>query len=94
MLIAFPKRRAKKARRMRILRTYQRVAFIDHFCDRCMQMIMPGDVYEGYVEVGSDGKLRVFKNHVMPHCDYPTEPSDEESGFKSVPKPRSLPRAA
>lgn len=94
MLNAFPKRRAEKLGRMRALRTYERMARIEHFCTRCMQTIYPGDMYEGYVEIGSDGKLRVYKNHIMPDCEYPTEPSDEESGFKSVPKARPLPRAA
>lgn len=80
-------------RSVRILRTYRRMAQMTHFCDRCMELIQPGELYGAYVEVRAK-KLRVFKEHIEPHCEYPDEPVDESRGAKSHPQKRPLPLAA
>ncbi len=42
-------------------------ACIMHECDRCMHPILPGDLYERYVE-RRKGKIVVWKYHRDPSC--------------------------
>lgn len=68
---------------MIILRTYEYVANVYHWCDRCCDYINPGECYEGSVRV-LNGRLIVFKTHCNPSCDYPPDPEDfDESEKKS-----------
>ena len=63
----------------RHLRRYEREARIEHWCDRCCEWILPGDMYEGIVVLYQDQKhhrLQVLKYHVFPDCDFPPEPED------------------
>ena len=64
----------------RTLRTYERMAQAHHWCDRCCTYIKPGDFYEGRVTVDNDrhhNKLKVWKTHIFPSCEFPEEPEDE-----------------
>ena len=55
-------------------RSYQCVAQIEHWCDRCCRHIMPGEMYECRIDAwGKNGKLMFFKVHIFPSCDYPPE---------------------
>lgn len=64
---------------MRTLRSYQRMAYKHHDCDRCCCQILPGDMYEGRVEVNDRNQIMVWKQHIMPSCDFPPEPKDYEN---------------
>ncbi|MSS75276.1 hypothetical protein EXS73_03650 [Candidatus Pacearchaeota archaeon] len=69
----------------RELRSYRRVAYNFHFCDRCCQHIQPGQEYEGRVVVTERGRLMVWKTHRYPSCDFPEEPEDtKEKGLEGV----------
>ena len=70
---------------MRILRTYEHVAQIEHWCDYCCRYIMPGELYRGSVELWDNNKLLVFKRHIDPECDFPLDP-EEEMGME-IPEP-------
>lgn len=76
-----------RSRRPRILRTYRRIAFVTHDCDRCLKRIEPGDEYEAEVVVIARGNLRsgktliVRKYHANPECDFPEEPDFEDERF-------------
>jgi hypothetical protein len=61
---------------MRILREYECVAHIEHWCDICCNYIHPGEMYRSSVEVHETPKHRliVWKRHVNPFCDYPPNP--------------------
>lgn len=61
---------------MRLLRTYERKAKLDHFCDRCTEYIQAGQVYEGFV-YAVEKHIMVVKQHVDPSCDFPEEPGRE-----------------
>lgn len=64
----------------KLLRTYERMAQIPHWCDRCCRYIEPGEIYQGKVFVDGNRKkhrLIVFKFHIFPECDYPEEPNDK-----------------
>lgn len=64
---------------MRVLRTYTRIAQIQHWCDRCCRYIEPGEYYEGSVQLYSNPRrLIVFKIHIEPSCDYPPDPEELE----------------
>jgi hypothetical protein len=63
---------------MRILRSYERVAQVTHFCDRCCDAIWPDESYEGRVEIWEGGKFFVTKEHIDPVCDWPPDPEDDE----------------
>lgn len=63
---------------MRVLRTYRRKARIEHFCDRCLEYILPGQTYEGWIHVERE-YLFVLKYHVDPCCDFPDEPDYKEN---------------
>ncbi len=65
---------------MRELRNYQRIAYQEHFCDRCCDYIRPGDMYEGRVvvhKINEKNRLVVWKIHINPSCDYPEEPKED-----------------
>jgi hypothetical protein len=78
--------------KQRILRAYRRHAMKTHDCDRCCGVIEAGEMYEGVVEITSEGRLRVSKQHVEPSCDWPTEPNDEDRETHHAQNP--LARAA
>ncbi len=65
----------------RILRSYRRIAHIEHHCDRCQNMIFPGDEYEGQVVLSDQycggRKVVVYKEHIFPMCDFPPDPFGE-----------------
>lgn len=61
----------------RMLRSYRRVAQQEHFCDHCFLLIFPGEWYEGRVEVNGKGRLWVYREHVEPRCEWPTDPDDD-----------------
>jgi len=66
---------------MQPLRSYQRVADKEHWCDVCCGYIHPGEMYSGTVFVDRSRKkyrLVVFKKHVCPSCEPPPDPSDEK----------------
>lgn len=82
----------------RRLRTYRRVAHIDHHCDRCQKTIHPGDYYEGTVEVRrrrgeTKKRISVWKEHVNPDCDFPEFP-DDDHGWEESEQDIDLPKAA
>lgn len=60
---------------MTILREYQRVAQVMHFCDYCFQDILPGSLYQGVVIIYDKNKLMVLKEHIDPPC--PEDPFEE-----------------
>ena len=66
----------------RILRTYRRMAHIDHHCDKCQCPISPGEEYQGEVvladQYSGGRKIVVYKEHVWPGCDWPPEPEWEK----------------
>jgi hypothetical protein len=39
---------------------------------------MPGDEYEGRVEITWNGHFVVWKEHVNPRCDEPEDPDEEK----------------
>lgn len=61
------------------LRTYQCVARSLHWCDRCCQQILPGEMYEGFVQIlpNQEHRLIVWKTHIYPSCDLPDDPEEE-----------------
>lgn len=61
---------------MRILRSYQHVAQVQHWCDMCCRYIEPGEYYQGSVQVWGKGRLLVFKVHMFPACDFPPDPDE------------------
>jgi hypothetical protein len=63
----------------RILRTYERTARVEHWCDSCCRHIMPGDRYEASVRLTESHGLIVFKYHVHPACEPPKEPESHEA---------------
>lgn len=81
----------------RHLRTYRRIAQIDHHCDRCQKTIKPGDEYEGTVEVrwgnGRKKQIHIWKEHVNPDCDYPDFP-DEDWSHDEIEEDLDLKKAA
>jgi hypothetical protein len=63
---------------MYILRSYQHIAQISHWCDRCCRHIEAGEIYTGSVQV-INRRLIVFKTHIFPACDEPPDPEDLEN---------------
>jgi hypothetical protein len=70
---------------MRILRTYLRIAQIEHWCDNCCQFIMPGECYKASVRI-EEGQLVVYKYHIFPSCDPPEDP-DKIRKYKPETEP-------
>ena len=72
----------------RLLRTYERVAHINHYCDRCCKHIEPGDQYQGIVQVTDLHGLIVFKFHTNPPCDFPKVPdcipAEDSEGLDAI----------
>jgi hypothetical protein len=69
----------------RLLRTYERVAHQEHFCDRCCEPIHLGEMYEGRVTVYANNletDLVVIKTHIHPSCDFPQDPDEERTSIK------------
>lgn len=62
----------------RELRTYQRVAYKNHWCDRCCRDIQPGEMYEGRVVLTDNHRLFVWKTHVSPMCEFPEDPDKDK----------------
>jgi len=58
---------------MRLLSSYERVAKVYHWCERCCTDIHPGEQYSGEVYAISRAELKVFKKH-SDRCDEPEEP--------------------
>ncbi|MEK6889522.1 MAG: hypothetical protein AABW80_05455 [Nanoarchaeota archaeon] len=83
---------------MRNLRSYTRVAFQEHWCDRCCNYIQPGDMYKAHVELREEKKkhrIIVWKYHINPGCDFPEDPEDEEeSEIETLTQPEELLLAA
>ncbi|MEY4731236.1 MAG: hypothetical protein RL681_182 [Candidatus Parcubacteria bacterium] len=60
----------------RVLREYSRVAWNEHMCDLCGSPILPGDYYDGIVQVdtydppraGMRKRFHVGKYHNSPYC--------------------------
>jgi len=77
----------------RELRRYQRVAYQEHFCDRCCNCIHPGDIYEGRI-VTDKGRFLVWKTHISPSCDYPEEPKESKDLEKIIRSKEELKHAA
>lgn len=75
---------------MRILRTYQRVAQREHWCDRCCNCIEPGEYYEGSIQIWGRGRLLVFKVHIFPACDYPPDPEEKKEKAEKTNMPLAL----
>jgi len=65
---------------LRLLRTYERIAQKDHWCDTCCEYIFPGDLYSGSVYVTPRDTIMVLKQHIDPYCTPPDEPKDFETG--------------
>jgi hypothetical protein len=67
----------------RILRTYRRIAHIEHHCDKCQGPILPGDEYWADVVLADqhtgERKVIVFKEHIWPACDWPGPWDDDGS---------------
>ena len=68
----------------RELRTYQRVAYREHFCDRCCDYIHPGEMYEGRVVVTNSRRILVWKTHKYPTCDFPDDPDKMTYGLENI----------
>lgn len=75
---------------MRLLRSYRRTAEVEHWCDRCCDIIFPGEAYEADVYATRTGGRRgivVMRQHADPPCEPPDEPDrddddeDEDSLF-------------
>jgi len=65
---------------IRMLRGYRRMAQKYHSCDSCSRDILPGDEYEGIVNVRKDGhssRVYVSKRHIHPPCNDPLEDDEE-----------------
>jgi len=65
---------------MKKLRRYEYVADKEHWCDRCCSYIRPGEYYEGLVCVDTSRtakRLIVFKYHIRPGCELPSDPDEE-----------------
>lgn len=88
----------------RLLRTYERMAQIDHgSCDRCYNIIFPGDFYRGEVYVSErterrDHRITVRKFHVNPLCPlddpFEDERNKDRENFEDGKEDYSLPLAA
>ncbi|MFA5925485.1 MAG: hypothetical protein WC831_00995 [Parcubacteria group bacterium] len=75
---------------MRILRTFQHIAQIEHWCDMCCKYIEPGDCYQGSVQVWERGRLLVFKVHMFPACDFPSDPEEKRGKAEKEEMPLAL----
>ena len=53
------------------------VACMTHHCDRCNQLIQPGDRYERFVERRGE-RIMVWKHHDIPDCPPDPFKDDEE----------------
>ncbi len=79
-----------------ILRTYRRIAQTEHWCDRCCTHILPGEEYEGRVEIyrrGKRNRIIVWKEHINPCCE-PPDPPDEDFLENEEESDFELPKAA
>jgi len=79
---------------MKILRSYERIAEKEHWCDCCCNYIHPGEMYHGEVQLREEkaiNRISVFKSHINPCCDFPPDPEEDrdsereekESGIES-----------
>ena len=68
----------------RELRTYERVAYKEHFCYRCCDYIHPGEMYEGRVVITKSRKLFVWKTHKHPLCDFPEDPDKGRKDLDNI----------
>ena len=66
------------------LRTYERIARVEHWCDMCCTHIQPGEQYQGDVRVTESHGIIVWKTHINPPCEFPREP--EYHGIEEIIK--------
>ena len=63
------------------IRTYERVAQKEHWCDNCCKHIHAGEMYRAEVFIQEERKRNrvvVFKYHVNPACEPPKDPDEEQ----------------
>jgi hypothetical protein len=68
-------------RRWRWLRSYERIAHQEHFCDHCMHYIMPGDMYRADVYATAE-HIVVLRKHHEPTC--PIDPMEEQEELERM----------
>ncbi|OIO81276.1 hypothetical protein AUJ84_01435 [Candidatus Pacearchaeota archaeon CG1_02_32_132] len=75
---------------MRLLERKEYIARNIYWCDTCCDSIMPGEVYErdAYIaertsvenlKMTKKKRIVVFRHHVIPGCNHPPEPDEEDS---------------